>query len=332
MPKREMQQGAAEYLNNVQHQLRRLEPREQREILAEVAGHIQDAETSLTAGGMDLEMARVQATASMGDPATVGRRLQATHLRQRLPLGQALLAGLPIVLFTIVVLATPLWYADFANFRFSAIVRSGDLQIPLTALLPTMALYLLVRPKAGAWGDTIAGIAGVLSIITLVSRHSAELSWRTILVLGVLTAAGATVFALRRGSLAASIAVLAAVGGYSLYASLYLSPSVSAVAVCATPFLTIAAVCASSRRWRAAVTWVALAAQWLLMATYAGIALRSLPEATARGFPAGPWNVLSVPIIIASVGSLLVVQVTGVVHSRVAVRGGGMAASNAPGR
>lgn len=329
MRKREKQQGRADYLNNVQRQLRRLEPREQREILAEVAGHIQDAETSLRAGGADLESAHLQAIASMGDPTMVGRRLQAAHLRQRLPLAQSLLAGLPVVLFTLVVLATPLWYTGFANFRLSAVVRNGDLQLPLTALLPAMALYLLDRPKAGVWGDTVVGIAGVLSIITLFSTHTAEVSWRAILVLAALTAVGATVFALRRGSLAASIALLAAVGGYALYAWLYLSPSVSAVGVCATPFLAIAAVCATPRHWRAAVTWVALAAEWLLVATYAAIDLRSVPEATARGFPTGPSDMLSLPIIAASVGLLVVVQATGAVHSRVGVRGGATAASEA---
>lgn len=85
------------FLAGVQSQLKGLDPGEQREILEELRGHLEDAAPGFTEEGGSREAALERAAAGMGDPAEVGRRIREEHMAKTIPWRYGFLAAIPLL-------------------------------------------------------------------------------------------------------------------------------------------------------------------------------------------------------------------------------------------
>lgn len=93
------QTSVESYLLAVRQQLKGLDPAEQREILRELADHLEDTTRYLREPGLSEDASTERAVAEMGDPIKVGRQLREEHLEKSLPLKFGLMAAVPIFAF-----------------------------------------------------------------------------------------------------------------------------------------------------------------------------------------------------------------------------------------
>ncbi len=319
MPKQASDSSKA-FLASVQRHVMRLDAGQQREVLAEVAAHLQDAESSLLAEGVPAERVRSKAVEAMGDPRAIGRRIQNEHLGRRLPLREAVLAGLPLALFPVLFYLTPLWNPNIDGpFR----LYGDDIRVALLLVGAPLGLIIWLHKANGGWAGAAAGIVAVLSMMTFgtaipIGDHfSHSEAW-----LALATAPFVMLFALRCGTLRASTAVLAGIGAYGVSGWLEISPSGSQLLICLLPCAGIVALGMAPRRWQFATAWLALGGNWLVI-----VLLGVFHFVGPRGIPNEQWPgladlryITSLPLIASSVAFLLVVQVSATIQARLAGR------------
>jgi hypothetical protein len=296
----------AMYLNQVRQQLQSLEPAEQREILAELATHLQDAVAENEAANNATVAAEAAAVRAMGDPVAVGRRLRDEHLNQRLSLPAALLGALPLIAIALLFNRTDLVYTmrNFANpyggFPFSF----------LLALTPALALSLVLLARTRqSWPATLLGGSGMLTLLGV--AHGIRGAQETALVLpglGILalaTIALALAVPLRWGYRPASLALLGSVGAYGCYAWLHDAGPIAALALGLAPVVGAIALGLTPRRYQTPATWAIFAMNWGLIIVYAFHVVNGLP---VPGPSLGPFDFVSPVVFIASAALLIAVQ------------------------
>ena len=252
----------ATFLREVRQQLRPLELADQREILAELAAHLEDAIAArTTATGVAAEAEAVRA---MGAPATLGRRLRDEHLSQRFSLRGALLNALPLLLTGILLSRTEL--RSFVHNLSSA--SNGFPASFLFSLAPlgVIALWLLRRtrqtwPATALGGICLLALLGVTHADGIVSHGARGLVWLALIALATIPITLG--FALRWGSFRATLAILGGVGAYGCYAWLGDDRLAPTLAIALWPVLGVLALGLTARRWRPHAAWVVFGGNWI---------------------------------------------------------------------
>ncbi|MGI5837579.1 MAG: permease prefix domain 1-containing protein [Chloroflexota bacterium] len=140
MPK-PRQTSVESYLLAVRRQLKGLDPAEQREILRELADHLEDTTRYLRESGLSEEASTERAVAEMGDPTAVGQRLRREHLEKPLPLKLGLMAAVPIFAF--------LLYFELFPIAVYFLVPRG--QNPASLIIATLAASLILILAICVW-------------------------------------------------------------------------------------------------------------------------------------------------------------------------------------
>ncbi|HEX3722953.1 MAG TPA: permease prefix domain 1-containing protein [Nitrolancea sp.] len=258
--------NGATFLAAVQSHLRALESTEQREILDELAAHLQDAIALHQASGCTAAEAETQALRAMGDAQAIGQRLRDEHLNMRLSLSGAMLNALPLVVIALLLSQTELrsFVHDLSNpsNRFPTSF--------LIALSPVIGvgLWLLARTRQN-WPATVLGAVGILALLGvthadgMVSHGFSGLIWLAPIALVVFPLTLG--FALRWGSFRAALAILGGVAAYGCYAWLGAGQLIPTLVIGVGPLLGIIALGLTPRRWQRIATWFAFGGTWLII-------------------------------------------------------------------
>jgi len=158
MSRQDQHSSDGAFLNRVRRQLVGLEPAEQREILEELRGHLEDTASRLVESGASRETALEKAAAAMGDPTQVGRRLRREHMAKPLPLKYGLLAAVPLLAFA-------LYFELFPIIVYFVVPRGENPGSVITAVLVLVLVFVI---GVGLWGwwkgwrFLVAPLAGIV--------------------------------------------------------------------------------------------------------------------------------------------------------------------------
>jgi hypothetical protein len=297
---------SARFLDEVRQQLNRLEPAEQREILAELTTHLHDAVADNDAASSATAAAETAAVQAMGDPVAIGRRLRDEHLNRRLSVPAALLCALPLAAIALLFRQSDLYY----TMRNFASPNSGFPFSFLLALTPVIALSLVLLARTRqSWPATLLGGTGLLFLLGLAHGiRGAQYATLAYIGLGILLLATISLtlgIALRWGCLRATLALLGSVGAYGCYAWLHDAGPISTLALGLGPVLGAIALGLTPRRYQTLATWAIFAVNWALIILYSVHVVGELP---VPGPVFGTFDLISPAFLIASAALLLAVQ------------------------
>lgn len=315
-----------QFLSAVQRQIGNLAEQEQGEILEELEAHIRDTEAILLEAGFDQPEAEARAVAAMGEPVIVGRRLRDEHLARGLPLREAMLTGLPLLLFPLLFLIMiPLIDLRSPLGRW---LRESEPGLAALVLLPILGLCLWrLRRVQQYWMATLAGVLGVIGSATFTHAFQISSHWPlngAWLLMALLAFPAILVVLVRWGSLRASLAILGGVGTYGLYACGG-ALSLWTLSICLVPCLGVVALGMMPHGWRFPAAWLVLATEWLVIVFYPISYVSAMTDPLEKAWlqamltPDHLLQMVSLPVLVISIGLLGWVHLLALLQSRGAI-------------
>ena len=151
------------FLATVQRQLKGLDAREQREILEELRGHLEDAALGFAESGVSGEAALERVVAEMGDPAQVGQRLRHEHMAKSLPWRYGFMAAVPLLALVL--------YSELWPIAFALLFAGGRLPSAWAGVLNLVPLVPILGVAIWGWRRgyrfLIAPFVGIVIVYSL---------------------------------------------------------------------------------------------------------------------------------------------------------------------